>query len=132
MADTAPFSDGFRQRFNPQDIDGVTVLSVRGRPSDEQFEDLRLELEIACRAGWPGVVCDVRDLGDTADVSERVGDLARFYTALCRAGAIFNFLHVERLIQHWVIHILPLRSLFFENQADAIADVHARCAATSR
>jgi len=130
MADTAPFSEAFQQRFHPEDVDGVTILRGRGRLTAEQFEDLRRELEGARRAGWRGMVCDVQDMGDAADIMQQLGDLVQCYVALTSAGTIFNFLHAARLMRHWGPNVMPSRPPFFESQADAIADVRTRCAAS--
>jgi hypothetical protein len=126
------FSDSFRRQFNPRDVDRVTVLAVRGRLTAEDFENLRIEVEGACRAGWRGVVCDVADMGDAADFDGQLEHLVGCYTALSRAGAVFNFLHVKRLLKHWEPGIMPPPPLGFECEAEAAADVRARCAGFRR
>ena len=130
MADAAPFSETFQQRFHPRNADGVTVLSVRGRLTAEQFEDLRLEVEAACRAGWRGVVCDVQSIGDDADIDDQLMHLVQCYTALARAGVVFNFLHAARFIGPWRNPVMTPRPPAFETEDEAVADVRTRCAAS--
>jgi len=126
MADTTLFSESFRHRFTPRDVDHVTVLTVRGRLTAEHFEDLRIGVEAACRAGRRGVVCDVKEMADGVDLKEQLESLVLCYTALSRAGAVFNFLHANRLMKHWGPSIMPPPPPAFESEPEAIADVLAR------
>jgi hypothetical protein len=100
MADmNLPFSETFRRRFSPREVEHIAILSVRGRPNAGDFEELRIGIEAAYRAGWRGVVCDVKEMAADADLEEQLECLVRCYTALSRAGTVCNFLHAKRLMK---------------------------------
>jgi len=65
----------------------VTILKVRGRLDPERLEHLRIEVEVACNAGWR-VVCDVKEMADGAHPDEQLEDLSVATLGLPgRAGA---------------------------------------------
>ena len=136
MAEPPPsFSETFRQRFSPRVVDRVIIVSVRGRPTAEDFENLRVGVKAACDVGWCSVVCDVGQLTvDSTDVEGTVGDLVRCYTALGRVGAVFTFLHAQWFIRQWY-HGVMTPPPGFETEraagADGAADPVSRLAATS-
>jgi hypothetical protein len=78
--------------------------------------------------GWRGVVCDVKEMAADADLEEQLECIVRCYTALSRAGTVFNFLHAKRLMKLWGPDIMPSPPPAFETEREAIPVVRTRCA----